>query len=229
MQGMNRRVAILAAALVMVCSPTWAGTPDSEDDGTAPKAGQLVMSLSARDMAQQYWLALKFCRIGEKMQGRLEFNFHGGLLLPPKGDFASASDSKSGLMSLFQRLDEISYGDKGVVLVKDLPPGKYEIFDVDNFYNTGYVQKNFWLKSPVSIPFEIKPGAATYIGEFKAFPVFGNNVFGLPIPAGVRFVVSDQSARDLPIARQKNPNVGEVQIAIPDVDSLNNPVFSSKP
>jgi hypothetical protein len=58
---------------------------------------------------------------------------------------------------------------------------------------------------------------------------YGQNFFGMPLPAGVIFQVSDQSARDIPIARRKNSAVEDPTIAIPDIRTLNNPAFVDLP
>jgi hypothetical protein len=53
--------------------------------------------------------------------------------------------------------------------------------------------------------------------------VQGQNIFGFSIPDGAYFTVSDRRERDITIARQKHPNLGEVQSAVVDHKLVGNP------
>ena len=77
-----------------------------------------------------------------------------------------------------------------------------------------------------SIPFTIREGRATYIGDFQPMGATVNGV--LTDSAGPpRFVVTDRSARDIPVATAKTPGMGPVDVNIPNVDAMNNPLFAS--
>jgi hypothetical protein len=106
------------------------------------------------------------------------------------------------------KLDIDTGSETGIVDVRRLPPGEYEIFNFRVFYNGGNVQKHFSSKTDFSIPFSIRPGRATYIGEFIAVGVQGENIFGFSIPDGAYFTVSNRGERDIAIARQKYPGLG---------------------
>jgi hypothetical protein len=122
-----------------------------------------------------------------------------------------------------RKLDIDNGGETGIVDVRRLPPGEYEIFNFRVFYNGGNVQKNFSSKQDFSIPFSIRPGRTTYIGEFIAVGVQGQNIFGFSILDGAYFTVADRRERDITIARQKHPNLGEVQSAVVDPKLVGNP------
>ncbi|MGA0601335.1 hypothetical protein ACO2Q3_11595 [Caulobacter sp. KR2-114] len=90
-------------------------------------------------------------------------------------------------------------GISGQVLVFEAPSGIYEVdrITVDGFMNAGHV------RNPIE-PFEVKPGRTSYVGEVF---VPGGVEIGLRFHERESLVVSDQSARDMPIAQKKNANV----------------------
>jgi hypothetical protein len=103
----------------------------------------------------------------------------------------------------------------GQVRVLRLAPGDYEITHLRAEADppTGNPRKDVL----VHIPVRIEPGAAVYLGEVREVPmevvrgVFHNLI-------GWATVVSDQSARDLPIARKKAPGLPEPVARIPSAD-----------
>lgn len=123
--------------------------------------------------------------------------------------------------------DHHDFGDAaeyGAVVVRALPPGDYAIVNFREFYNNGAVEKTWEARHDFSVPFSVRPGRATYIGNFKAISLTGKNVFGLPLPvAEVLLSVADRSARDVPIAASKDPGLGAVDVVIPDVSKAGDP------
>jgi hypothetical protein len=117
----------------------------------------------------------------------------------------------------------------GGVRTYSLQPGEYEIYNVELFSSNGLALERFSLKKPISIPFTIKPGQTVYLGEFRAMPLEGRNFFGLPADAGVKFELSDQSARDIPIARTQDSRVTTPEIRIPDPAAIQSPFFERLP
>jgi hypothetical protein len=116
-----------------------------------------------------------------------------------------------------------------MVMVGSLAPGRYEILDFVEDYKDGVFIGGQVLKFPTPIAFEINAGEGAYLGEFKAIGVTAKNIIGVQRPAGVRYVVTDQGDRDMPIARRKAPAIGAVQVRVPDADQLGSGPFSSKP
>src|SRR6266704_2464362 len=51
-----------------------------------------------------------------------------------------------------QKPDYSSEVERGVVLVNSLPPGKYEVFNFNIFFNSGTVQNNYSSRDPFSMP-----------------------------------------------------------------------------
>jgi hypothetical protein len=125
--------------------------------------------------------------------------------------------------------DYKSWVDSGFVLVHSLPAGEYEIYNVNLVYNAGTVMgKVLSLKTPFSIPFSVKPGVTTYLGNYRSNQITGpNNLFGMPVPVGASFVVSNRTADDIAIAKGKSKSeIGEISDATPDVRSIKSDLFS---
>jgi hypothetical protein len=77
----------------------------------------------------------------------------------------------------------------------------------------------------IALPFTVKSGETVYIGDYRAHAaVWSGN--GQNPANGVVFDVSDQSARDIPIAKKKDKEIGEVTVSIPDTTS-GRPYFQS--
>lgn len=91
----------------------------------------------------------------------------------------------------------------GVILVHSLPPGDYEIFNFDIHYDGGAIQKNFGSRVDFSIPFSVKPGKATYLGNYQANKLTGKNFLGITLPLGAFFVVTDRLNLEFSIAETK--------------------------
>jgi hypothetical protein len=124
-----------------------------------------------------------------------------------------------------RELDSESEAGTGIVDVRRMPPGDYEIFNFSLFYNAGNVQKFFSSKQEFSIPFSIRPGSTTYIGEYLVAGLFGRNIFGMPIAGGGYFIISNKSERDIAVAKRKQPALGPVQSAVVDARIVGNPLI----
>jgi hypothetical protein len=69
-----------------------------------------------------------------------------------------------------------------------------------------------------SLPFEVKPGQTTYLGQFKAVPHLGKPVLGTPNIFAYYWEIGDRRARDIAAAQQRLPGVKADSLitAIPD-------------
>lgn len=124
-----------------------------------------------------------------------------------------------------RKLDINDSLETGIIDVRRLPPGDYEIFNFLVHMNGGMYQESWGSKQEFSIPFTIMPGRATYVGEFDAVKLTGSNLLGMTVPAGAYFVLSDKNARDVSIARQKEPALTDVDSAVLDPKTINNPLI----
>ncbi|ESQ92984.1 hypothetical protein ABAC460_01665 [Asticcacaulis sp. AC460] len=130
---------------------------------------------------------------------------------------------------------DIDYSDNGsgFVVIRKLPPGQYEIYDYAINGMTMTLATITWSsKTPLSIPFKIEPGKATYIGNFARGCWCVRN--GVPSESVYDylgyFVISDQSERDIAIARSKEPTLPEISNSVWDVSQLHHPIiFTSQP
>jgi hypothetical protein len=112
----------------------------------------------------------------------------------------------------------------GIVEVRNLPAGEYEIYNFGIYKSDG---TQFKAKDDFSIPFTINPGVATYLGEFKAEKITGRNLIGMNVSAGAFFVIGDMQQRDIPIAKAKSAFIKSLAVAIPDVKAIANPLFQT--
>jgi len=119
-------------------------------------------------------------------------------------------------------LDIVTATETGVLDVRPLPPGDYEIFNYDCFTYRGAVSRNVYMdfsdnfsaKGAFSIPFTIQPGRATYVGAFRAIAVPAKNLIGMTVTGGAYFILTDQRERDTALARGQMPQLGPVDDAV---------------
>lgn len=205
---MRRRIAIAAATLTMAGC---ASQPQISDyKGT--DAGHVVLGMGAANGTSYSWYRLFFRKAGVPREaaaaGAFTF-FQTNAFYSRKPDYESADES-------------------GVVIVDTLPPGHYEMFNFDVFLNAGMIQNNYSSRVPFSIPFEIKAGAITYLGNYQAHRLTGKNVFGMTIAAGAVFVVTDRQVKELALARGREaPAAAQVLNMTPSVASIGNPFFAT--
>lgn len=170
-------------------------------------AGSLVIAIAAQDGTRydDYWLYFR------------------------KKDRSAEGEIWWGQQNPFdhRKLDINDNKEEGIVDIRRLPPGDYEIFNYQAHINSAPLQGRWKAKSDFSIPFTIAAGRATYIGEMMAVEIGSEKPFlGSRKHEGAYFVLTDKSARDVPIARTKEPNVGEVAITVVDPNSLANPAIT---
>src|SRR5450631_533554 len=193
--------------------------PVCEANPTADKysgsdAGYLVVGLAAYDTMESRAIkyTLDYLRIGSNDTGSVSFS--------PK--------KKLKLMPFMHQKADFEDGDEmGVVEVRKLPPGNYELVKVEGALYAGFIRWRWQSKDGFSIPFTIEAGNATYVGHFQGHSTSVRSVLslGAPLPSGAYFVVSNQIDHDLPIARKKVGTFQEIKIAVPDVAELKSEYF----
>lgn len=109
---------------------------------------------------------------------------------------------------------------KGGVFSLALPPGEYEFYAM----HVGNKQTGRVVNTEVSLPFRVKSEESVYVGELKwsqtqreVGGLFGSRGF-IPNPAS--FSISDRAVRDVPVIRERYPElVAQVlRIGIPPSD-----------
>ena len=100
-------------------------------------------------------------------------------------------------------------GQNGVIRVRELPAGDYEM---TNFRLHDNTLKKVWnLKKDFSVPFQVRAGEITYLGEFQATGVRAKALIGYYIEQPY-FLVSDQEARDIPLAVEDFPELKGIPV-----------------
>ena len=113
-------------------------------------------------------------------------------------------------------------GDHGRVLSSVLPAGEYVLSDWELSVGTGNGTITFSPKEPEPVPFEIRAGEITYLGNLHLDTVYKANFLGYQHVVSARPSSSDKRERDLPIfysrfAQYKN---WPVRFNILDVEAL---------
>jgi hypothetical protein len=115
---------------------------------------------------------------------------------------------------LFDHAPDYSGHEAGQVHILHLKPGDYEIYRAAIFANAGI--QNFTFDLPeFSLPFTIRPGEATYVGDLAGAAEWRGGAL-----QGGYYVVSDRHERDLDIARRKDAQLPPVTVAVPDVSGM---------
>jgi hypothetical protein len=125
--------------------------------------------------------------------------------------------------------DFTTASESGEVNAIKLSPGDYELYSFSVYQNGYPVETTYGPREPFSIPFTVRPQQTTYLGEYLAIATFGENFFGMTVRGGPIFVVSNQQARDIAIAKAEEPGVSAVQAAVPSAATLHPPLFSAEP
>lgn len=205
------------AFLIGIVTLSACGTNPTSGKYSGSDAGYLVVGLAAYDTmnsrAIQYTLVYR----------RIESNDAGAISFSPR--------KKLELMPfLNQKTDFEDTDEMGVVEVRKLPPGNYELFKVEGALYAGIIQWRWHSNNSFSIPFAIEAGNASYLGHFQGHSTSVRSVLslGAPLPSGAYFVVSNQNDHDLQIARKKVATFQEVKIAVPDVTALKSEYFLQK-
>ena len=139
---------------------------------------------------------------------------------PVQGWSGKIEPRLGGAIYLKIKKPDFSGEETGHVVVRRLPPGRYQVdkfsFGGSNLAGTAY---NWRSAVPFALPFEIRPGEATYIGSFMRAPSLGTPLQPMLGAAGF-FVVTDRGERDLPIARTKLPPETPIRSEVEDVSKF---------
>jgi len=154
--------------------------------------------------------SLYFRAVGSTSEGRL---YHA-----PDEVFGTSYDIKEGRS-------------QAGILFARLPPGDYELVDVQFFENRAqFGTTTYKSKEKFSIPFKVTANEVTYLGSFMSQKMMGKTLIGLPRSVGGYFVVSDQFDRDFALLKTKDASVETMSSnkMILDPDAVQLPVFQSK-
>jgi hypothetical protein len=205
--------AALSAGVVMLAS---CATEADRPARSGEDAGYLVLGLGAYDSTSSRAVTYE-----------IEFRPVGG------GDVQSIRFSPrkvADLPFMGTKTDYDTASEAGIVDIRKLPAGQYEIFQIDAGLYAGVIQWHWHSKEGVHIPFTISSGAATYLGDFQGHLISERHVLslGAPVPSSAYFVVSNRSDRDIPIAQKKASYLTQINTQIPPIADLKSNFFFTK-
>ena len=209
MHSFQRLFVLPAALLLASCA-----SPDRiAPDYTGPDSGRVIVGMGAATGTMNTTYALQFRK-----------RVPGGAA--KKETWGEITFDQSDLLDKTHPADYQSSHEAGMVLVQAMPPGEYEIYNFYIFRRAGVMNYSFRSKTGLSIPFTVKPGQATYLGNYQANDMTGKNIIGFSEPAGAVFVVTDRLPAELPIAQAKEKAaLGKPTDATPVPESIGSPFF----
>lgn len=176
--------------------------PISAAEETSQATGKVIVEFSTAETMRGWEnFSLQF-RTRDRAHRDWTSYSHGGLILNTGDDFEDQSE-------------------KGAVKILTLPAGEWEIWSA----TIANSMISFSPKNDFSVPFVVKPGETIYIGGYRGVWTYGRTIIGTSTEAGAYFAVSDQSLRDVAIAKMKDRTITDVDIAIPDFAVLRIPFF----
>jgi len=243
MGAFGMRGILLALALTLCVANAFGAQARNYGGGSysGRNAGYLVMSISqprAALLSREVLVILDFHSFDRLVIGSVNYGNHNILKNVLKGDLVTPD---------FKDTDE-----EGIVVVRALPPGDYEFFQFSGeeqlgiriprtrytvrpgdyeFFPLAGENRQAIARARYSMPFTIKAGETTYLGNFHLLVRRQTNGFpGLNSFSGYFFRLTDENSRDLAIAKNKKPlAAGPVNVAVADEVQLHAPLFNSNP
>jgi hypothetical protein len=169
-------------------------------EATAPDEGLMVISLAIPKDAKAYsGVCVQYRRTDRAGSARMLC----WDLVPP------------ALRPDIKREDEIlRFEDEsfvGAVRSRSLAAGQYELY----WYNLAGIGHVIQPKKELAIPFTVKAGVSTYLGQYRWTLTRGTTSSGKEGVTGATLAVSDQRSRDLERAAKLGPIPNVVEVALP--------------
>ncbi|HEY1630963.1 MAG TPA: hypothetical protein VGF56_06585 [Rhizomicrobium sp.] len=205
-----KTIAIALVSLLLFATASTAETVDSDYRG--PDAGTLVFSTGTLKLPSQY--GFYYRRVGDDRS--LTDTAGAGAIYCPCIGFWHPEMSDPDYQG----------GETGIVQIQHLKPGNYEVYTY-GYAGTLVVATIQWSPArPFLLPFTIKPGEATYVGNFARAVSLGTPMAD-KVGASGYFVISDKHERDIAIARQKVPELPPVTVQVTDVSVFGSPMLNA--
>ena len=172
-----------------------------------PDAGYAVASIAVPIKSSYSNVQLDFRSLDGKSDSYL-FWVNDDAVLAPTADFRSASEH-------------------GGIATMKLKPGRYEFYD----FAVSAPGMGYQPRIAFSIPITIEPGKITYLGQYLTLGIPKEGLFGGEIEGAPYFVLSNQQARDIPLAAKDNPVLAGLPVinGVPNPATLGVPYFRSTP
>ena len=219
---MRRAFISLIVSMLLVSVAGRAAADTALKDYSGPDGGWIVFSETNPDVPQKTRTFFRIRQVGGKGQFvSTNLGLFGGDIPPdaaaPAFDPLTGAQTTSAAANAGFQLWDMP--NSTVVFVFREPPGEYEIYEVNVAYigSTNYVNA---LQPGHVIPVTVTAGKTTYVGGFNAVPLRKPKTWlGGYAPAWL-LVLNDQSQRDLPIARQKAPDLAGETTPRPPSDDV---------
>ena len=128
-----------------------------------------------------------------------------------RGTSGAAQGKYVGLVPVAMPVSRDPYlaggGQPSEEIVIPVPAGSYEIvgWSMTGSGSSGPV--TVMNRKPIKVPFEVKPGEATYVGSYHALAISGRNLLGFPIFAEGLILAKDDFAGDKAKIVKKYPSL----------------------
>lgn len=104
--------------------------------------------------------------------------------------------------------DEFKEGvNAGSTFALTLPAGRYVLYNFNLYRPTGVGYTYYSSKTDFAIPFDVHPNSVNYLGELKLEGASGKNFFGMSVPAGGIWIISDKQERDVLLLKTALPQL----------------------
>lgn len=146
-----------------------------------PGEGWIVATFSAKS----------FNRDGETVDGS------GRAIVGVKGEDSGPS---AALMPMVMPVNRhplmIGGGTDSQVVAVPVPAGNYSItnWTIQDYAITAGV--TFSNRLPMDVPFQVRPGEATYVGRIQPVSIYGKNLIGLRVPGAAFVIITDEYQTD---------------------------------
>ncbi|MEM9159727.1 MAG: hypothetical protein AAGB46_11835, partial [Verrucomicrobiota bacterium] len=177
-----------STVLLLIIALFWSGCETTHSlDYTGEDAGYVVLGIGSIKPVKYAELFLKYRDIENGNRDSFKY-FYKNRFYAREPDYSNESE-------------------EGVVVIQTLKPGNYEIYNY-SLYEKDYVsQTTHYLEDDVSIPFTIKQGEITYLGNFQANTKTSKNMFGIDMLAGATFKITNREELEIKIAKKGNAEI----------------------
>lgn len=213
---MRLLVGLLGLVLIGIGGSASARVPLKAYSGA--DAGHLVVGVGL-EAVPSTTATLRFRRLGDQDGDIL---FAGPALLPRAGESGNEWEPQTAVVIRRAGL-EAAFGVHNIaVLVVDLPPGRYEIYQVD-LHGITYpmIYRQSFAGRP--LPFEIRAGRSTYLGRLSFVGITSRTgLFGLSVFNRWVRVLTDEAEQDLAVAARHNAKLEPIDHAevLDEIDRL---------
>lgn len=194
-------VVAMTAALSSCVSVRYPATPEAAANLT-PGEGLIVATFSAKS----------FNRKGETVDGSGRASVHA------KGEGSGPlAVLMPHVMPENRNPHLMGGGNASEVVAVPVPAGNYSITGwtiQDHAVTAGVTFSN---RLPMNVPFQVRPGEATYIGCIQPVSIYGKNLIGMRVPGAAFVIISDEFQTDAAKISNYYPSIRRSAIRKSDV------------